>query len=190
MHIKLLVLSPFDLPFSPKKGKYTVGDSIYFNLKSPDEKSVLVKLLSDIRYKNIVQPISQLPEEITKELQVTNSLLTEGKVSKYETVKVEEREQHKLNQILKPAAPISEEPKVVVEKLEQEVKSKEIQEETNSEVEVEKSTFDSEREESKAKLEKMHWASLRKLAEETYGLTYVDFDKHLVIEDILKIQFG
>lgn len=185
MHIKLLVLSPFELPFSSKRGRYTVGDSIYFNLKSADEKSVLVKLLSDIRYKNIVQPITKLPAEVTKELQVTNSLLTEGKVSSYEEVKVEEREQHKLNQILKPAAPVSEEPKTVVEPLEQEVKPKE---EPVEEKEEEKPS--AEYEESKAKLEKMHWASLRKLAEEQYGLTYEDFDKHVVIEDILKIQFG
>lgn len=191
MQVKLLVLSPFELPFSNKRGRYTVGDSIYFNLKSADEKAVLIKVLSDVRYRNIVQPTTKLPEEITQELHTGNPLLDEGRVPQYETVKVSDQEKKKLNQLLQPPTLVEEKKKVVVESVEQTVEpiaeKPVVEEEPAVEEEV---SLDEEREAFKADLQNKHWATVRKLAEETFGLTYAEFDKSEAIEDILKVKFG
>ena len=198
MIVKLLVLSPFELAYSNRAGRYTVGDNIPFDISKKDDRGLLVKLLSDGKYKNMLQCLDEkkMDEALLNEIKPVNRLLQDGVAPKKEELDIKAKEQEQLDQMLKPAALVNPNPKSVVEKLEEVAKDRKVVAkpvvEEKPEVKEEEPEVDVKalKEARYQELDEMHWATLRKLAEEEYNLTYPKFDKDKAIADILRTQFS
>jgi len=173
MLFKLIVLSPFELPYSSNRGKYNVGDLIQFDTKNKEHIQHLLRLLEDVQYSRFIQPLQKLPDDLVKEFNKSIKSQTVEDTSTFEKPNsdlLKEDQKEKLNKILRPLEGPNES------------KIKEDNSEIKSKVaERKKARYD--------ELDKLHWAKLKKLAEEQYNLEYKKFEKDIVINDILSIDF-
>lgn len=167
MIIKVIVLSPFELPYSKHRGRYSTGDYIQFDTKSHEEVQTLLRLLEDSRYSSYIQPLKPLPEGLKEKEKQEVKESTSDTFTKSNTEVLKDTQEEKVNKILQPATLIESETKE-----EKEVVKEEISQE-------ERYLF----------LDELHWTHLRALAEEEHGLTYEKFNKDKVIEDILSLEY-
>lgn len=174
MRVKFLVLSPFELSFSNKRGRYKVGDSIEFDTDNPEERSYIDRLLEQVSIKRYIQLVYPSIEKLQADNLVSTpsfkpAVSTSNEIGNQTT---SERTQKQLNKLLQ---------RPVLETVEKEVQEPAVVKPSDDLLIQKQKRYD--------ELDELHWTKLKKLAEEEHNLVFDKFDKDVVITAILDVEF-